>query len=369
MNLLEFTKTEQGGEIEGVKSDGSRIPLEIVVSEFTHAYRTSFTAMLRDLTRRKQLETQLAHAQKMESVGQLAAGIAHEINTPIQYVGDNTRFLKTAFEGIQRILSALDPLLEKCSSYNDLSDSVSEIQSIFGEVDVEFLREEIPAAIDQTLEGADSVARIVRAMKDFSHPGSEERMRIDLNRALENTLTVCKNEWKYVAELKTNLAEGLPPIDCLPGELNQVFLNLVVNAAHAIESRLGPSKSNQRGTLTVSTKSNDRWAMVEITDTGGGIPESIQSRIFDPFFTTKAVGKGTGQGLAICYNVVVEKHQGKLFFTTVVGEGIPSTFGYHCHQTPATPSPASQHLPRSKQPGFKMLKWEPSHHVTQHPIR
>lgn len=321
INLLEYTKTDHGGEITGIKSDGTAIPLEIVVSEFTHAYRTSFTAMLRDLTRRKQLESQLAHAQKMESVGQLAAGIAHEINTPIQYVGDNTRFLKNSFEGIERILQEADHLLEKCSTYSELADSVQSIRSLFDEVDLSFLREEIPSAIDQTLEGADSVARIVRAMKDFSHPGSEERIRVNLNRALENTLTVCKNEWKYVADLKTNFAEDLPLIHCLPGELNQVFLNLVVNAAHAIESNLGAKKSTERGTLTVSTKSFERWAVVEVTDTGCGIPEAIQSRIFDPFFTTKSVGKGTGQGLAICYNVVVEKHQGKLFFTTEPGAG------------------------------------------------
>ncbi len=321
INLLEFTQTDHGSEITGIKSDGTAIPLEIVVSEFTHAYRTSFTAMLRDLTRRKQLETQLAHAQKMESVGQLAAGIAHEINTPIQYVGDNTRFLKTAFEGIERILHETDQLLGQCAAYGELNESVQSLRALFDEVDIGFLREEIPAAVDQTLEGAESVARIVRAMKDFSHPGSEERIRVNLNRALENTLTVCKNEWKYVADLKTNFSEDLPQIDCLPGELNQVFLNLVVNAAHAIESQLGAKRSTERGTLTVATKSIDRWAVVEITDTGDGIPEAIQSRIFDPFFTTKAVGKGTGQGLSICYNVVVEKHQGKLFFTTEQGVG------------------------------------------------
>jgi two-component system, NtrC family, sensor kinase len=321
LNLLEYTKTDHGGEITGIKSDGTTIPLEIVVSEFTHACRTSFTAMLRDLTRRKQLETQLAHAQKMESVGQLAAGIAHEINTPIQYVGDNTRFLKTSFEGIERILHETDQLLEQCSAYSELDRAVQSLRALFDEVDISFLREEIPSAIDQTLEGAESVARIVRAMKDFSHPGSEERIRVDLNRALENTLTVCKNEWKYVADLKTNFAEDLPQIDCLPGELNQVFLNLIVNAAHAIESQMGAKRSNERGTLTVATKSIERWAVVEVTDTGCGIPEAIQSRIFDPFFTTKAVGKGTGQGLAICYNVVVEKHQGKLFFTTEPGAG------------------------------------------------
>ncbi len=321
VNLLAFSQSEHGGEIQGLKSDGTPIPLEIVVSEFTHAYRTSFTAMLRDLTRRKQLETQLAHAQKMESVGQLAAGIAHEINTPIQYVGDNTRFLKSAFDGIEQILQATDQLLTRCAQHAELDDHVATLRALQQTVDLAFLRDEIPAAVDQTLEGADSVARIVRAMKDFSHPGSEERMRVNLNRALENTLTVCKNEWKYVADLKTDFCEDLPSIDCLPGELNQVFLNLVVNAAHAIEAGLATKKASERGLLTVTTRLSDRWAVIEIADTGCGIPAAIQTRIFDPFFTTKSVGKGTGQGLAICYNVVVEKHLGKLFFTSTPGEG------------------------------------------------
>lgn len=321
INLLECTRLENGGEVTGLRSDGATIPLEIVVSEFTHAFQTSFTAMLRDLTRRKQLESQLAHAQKMESVGQLAAGIAHEINTPIQYVGDNTRFLKNAFQGIEQILHALDNLLDKCAACPDLQGEARAIIGLIDEHDLGFLRQEIPLAIDQTLEGADGVARIVRAMKEFSHPGSEERMNVNLNHAIENTLTVCKNEWKYCADLQLELCEGLPPVSCLPGELNQAFLNLVVNAAHAIEDNLRKNPQCERGVLRVRTSCDDQWAMIEFSDTGSGIPESIRSRIFDPFFTTKPVGKGTGQGLAICYNVVVEKHQGKLFFKSEIDKG------------------------------------------------
>ena len=188
INLLAYSKSEHGGEIEGIRSDGTTIPLEIVVSEFTHAHRVSFTAMVRDLTRRKQLETQLAHAQKMESVGQLAAGIAHEINTPIQYVGDNTRFLKSSFEGIEQILKQFDQLLERCESFAELQAAVASLRTLQGKIDLEFLREEIPAAIDQTLEGADSVARIVRAMKDFfaSRFGRTNASRLE-SRAREHT--------------------------------------------------------------------------------------------------------------------------------------------------------------------------------------
>ncbi len=331
LNLLEYTRGEQGGEVTGVKADGNTIPLEIVVSEFTHEFRTSFTAMLRDLTRRKQLETQLAHAQKMESVGQLAAGIAHEINTPTQYIGDNARFLKGSFADLERLLDQTDLLLQQCSEHENLTPYVEALRQLHDEIDLNFLRAEVPAAIDQTLEGADSVARIVRAMKEFSHPGSEERVKANINHALDNTLTVCKNEWKYVAEIVLDLDEDLPLVSCLPGELNQAFLNLVVNAAHAIDSALGNTRNsgqaasdvnhNQLGKLTIRTRFDEQWAMIEIRDSGTGIPVAIQSRIFDPFFTTKPVGKGTGQGLAICYNVIVEKHQGKLFFESVPGEG------------------------------------------------
>jgi signal transduction histidine kinase len=180
------------------------------------------------------------------------------------------------------------------------------------------LKEEIPKALSQALSGVQRVARIVQAMKDFSHPGTESKTPIDLNRAIESTLTVCRNEWKYVAELETDLDASLPAVSCLPGEFNQVILNIVVNAAHAIADQ---AKDGEKGVIRVTTRRVNDRVEIRISDTGTGIPESARGRVFDPFFTTKEVGKGTGQGLAIARSVVVDKHQGEIFFETEMGKG------------------------------------------------
>ena len=182
------------------------------------------------------------------------------------------------------------------------------------------MAEEIPQTIAQSKDGVSRVAAIVRAMREFSHPGSEEKVLVDINHALDNTLMVSHNEWKYVTEVETDFDPSLPMLSCLPGEINQVFLNLIVNAAHAIGEVVGKG-GNKLGTISISTRAEEGWIEIRIADTGGGIPEAIRDRIFDPFFTTKKVGVGTGQGLAIARNVVVEKHQGNLRFTTEAGQG------------------------------------------------
>lgn len=273
-----------------------------------------------DVTERKQLEDELRNAQKLESIGQLAAGIAHEINTPIQYVGDNIRFLKDAFGDLAELLGKHGELLSAAREGAVAPDLLEEVDALALDLDLEYLLGEVPRAAFQSLEGVDRVAEIVRAMKDFSHPGTREKIPVDLNQALQSTLTVARNEWKYLAEVVTGFDPGLPPVPCLPGDVNQVFLNLVVNAAHAIADVVGDG-SEEKGTITVSTHHDGGWAEVRIRDTGAGIPEAIRSRIFDPFFTTKQVGRGTGQGLTISHNVVVEKHGGTLTFESETGRG------------------------------------------------
>ena len=312
--------TGSSNEITGMKTDGSCIQLEFVVSSFTHGGTISHSGIVRDLTKRKALEAQLATAQKLESVGQLAAGIAHELNTPIQFVGDNTRFLQESFLAIEEILKRIDCLLAEEQENDTARLFASSIQEVYNQYDLPFVREEIPLAIEQTLQGADNVARIVRAMKVFSHPGSKEYQEVDLNSSLESTLTVSRNEWKYCAEVETHFSEDLPRVMCLPGELNQAFLNLIVNGAHAIQAR----KSDSLGKIIISTRWQDDQVVIDIQDTGTGIPAAIQNRIYDPFFTTKGVGKGTGQGLSICYNIIVELHKGNLSFETT--EGVGTTF-------------------------------------------
>lgn len=287
----------------------------------------AFLLLGADITQRRILESQLAQAQKLESIGRLAAGIAHEINTPTQYVGDNIRFLQDAFADIITLLGKYDQLL-KATKENALTPAlIEEVESAAQTADVEYLMEEIPAAIEQSLEGVERVAKIVRAMKEFSHPGVEEKTPIDLNKSIESTITIARNEWKYVADVETDFDPNLPLVTCLPGDLNQVFLNMIVNSAHAIADVVGDG-SNGKGTITISTRHVEDpdhrgrdWAEVRIRDTGAGIPPEVISKVFDPFFTTKPVGKGTGQGLAISYNVVVEKHGGAIDVESEVGKG------------------------------------------------
>jgi len=271
-----------------------------------------------DITQRRILESQLAQAQKLESIGQLAAGIAHEINTPTQYIGDNVRFLKDSVSELGPLLRTANRFLE--SQSQDTSELLEQLREAGRQCDLGYLIEEIPKAIDQSLQGVGQVARIVRSIKEFAHPGQTEKAASDLNRAIESTAIVAKNEWKYVADLQLDLDPELPSVPVLLGEFNQVILNMIINAAHAIGDVLS-KQSDRKGTIRISTRKDGDWAEIRISDTGPGIPEAIRERIFDPFFTTKPVGKGTGQGLAISHSVIVEKHKGSMALESAVGRG------------------------------------------------
>jgi signal transduction histidine kinase len=262
----------------------------------------------------------LTQAQKLESIGQLAAGIAHEINTPTQYVGDNVRFLQTSFEDINRVLRQYELFKEAFQEGRTGDSLIQKVDEAIQEADLDYLTEEIPKAFQQTLDGLDRVSRIVHSMKAFAHPGKEEKVLTDLNRAIETTLVVARNEWKYVADVQTDLEPSLPLVSCIPGEINQVLLNILVNAAQAVAEVVGDG-ANGKGTITITTRRDNSWVEIRISDTGKGIPEGVRSRIFDPFFTTKEVGKGTGQGLAISHTAIVGKHQGSLSFNTEINRG------------------------------------------------
>jgi PAS domain S-box-containing protein len=289
-----------------------------------------------DVTERKLAEAtreQLLQAQKFESVGQLAAGIAHEINTPVQYIGDNVRFLQDSFGELVTLNAVYARLLAAVRSTEMTPQMLEEITLLVEKIDVDYLFGEIPKAIEQTLEGVSRVAALVGAIKKFSHPGTGEKVPLNLNHAIETTVQVARNEWKYVAELEMELDCTLPLVSCFPGEFNQVVLNMVVNAAHAIAdvvARGGPEK----GLITIRTRSIPGGVEVQIQDTGGGIPEKIRPRIFDPFFTTKEIGKGTGQGLAIARSVVVDKHQGTIDFETADGCGTTFIIRLPCEAVP-----------------------------------
>ena len=306
-----------------LRKDGSEYQVQVHLQLSRVTEPPLFVAMVTDVTDRKALESELMQAKKLESIGQLAAGIAHEINTPAQFVGDNTRFIKDAFKDLLELNSAYARLLRAATDGEISPELIQEVNASSETADVEYLAEEIPSAIDQSLDGITRISNIVRAMKEFSHPGSKDQESADLNQAIQNTITVASNEWKYVADVETKLAENLPPVTCFIQEINQVVLNLIVNAAHAIDQSKAEG-SDEKGTITISTRDLGEDIEIKVTDTGGGVPEEIRDRIFDPFFTTKEVGKGTGQGLAMAYRTIVEQHHGKIWVDSVNGQG--STF-------------------------------------------
>ena len=273
-----------------------------------------------DITERKIMVEQLHQSQKLESIGQLASGIAHEINTPIQYIGDNTQFLKRSFVKIISLYEKYNQLLDDAERHNFNPELLSTIKDTIETNKIKYLVEEIPEAIQEALDGVDRVTSIVRAMKEFAHPSAKEKTAIDINNIIESTITVCRNEWKYVADMQTDFDPDLELVPCLPGEFNQVILNMIVNAAHAISDLMGDG-AQEKGVITIKTGMNGDWAEIRVSDSGSGIPEEIRSKIFDPFFTTKKVGQGSGQGLAIAYDVIVNKHGGTITCETEVGKG------------------------------------------------
>jgi len=293
--------------------------VSFTVNPTQEAQGKGFSIIGSDVTERRMLEMQLHQAQKLESVGTLAAGIAHEINTPMQFVSDNVRFLSQSVNPIIGVLQLVPGLIEEARKGQPDNQLLDMVESMLADVDVDFVADEMPRAIDETLEGVQRVTTIVRAMKDFSHPGSEGVASADINEAIETTLAVARNEYKYYADVQTEFG-NLPPVECWVADLNQVFLNLLVNATHAIREKLG-DESSERGTIHISTRQLDNQVEVRFQDSGTGIPEAIQPKIFDQFFTTKEVGRGTGLGLAICRAVVTEKHHGTLTFETEAGRG------------------------------------------------
>jgi signal transduction histidine kinase len=276
------------------------------------------TAAKQDEEDRRRMELELRLSQKLEAVGQLAAGIAHEINTPVQFVGDTVRFLDDAFTDLSGLVEAYGELRDLAAASGIAPEALARLAAAEETADLEYLRERVPAALERAHDGIDRVAKIVRAIRDFAHPPTTIKAPVDVNQALANTLVVAANEYKYVADVDTDFAD-LPTIVANAGDLNQVFLNLVVNAAQAIEDHVGTS--GERGRISIATHCEGENVVVSIADTGGGIPAEVAGRVFDPFFTTKEVGRGTGQGLAISHTIVNERHGGSLTFITEVGEG------------------------------------------------
>ena len=268
-----------------------------------------FTGVIDDISDTKSLQTQLIQAQKLEAIGQLASGVAHEINTPIQYIGDNLSALNENFADILAYQQALTELADDTIKHK--------LEDLIQKYDIDYILEDSPKAIQQSLEGVERVAEIVKAMKTFSHiEPSQNKQVVNLHEVLNSVLTITRNSYKYIATVETDFADDVTNIECYANQLNQVFLNLIINAVHAIEE----NQSNP-GLIRIVTRKTGNTVEILIQDNGAGIPKAIQEKVFNIFFTTKPVGKGTGQGLSLAHSIIVDKHQGKLFFESEVGRG------------------------------------------------
>jgi PAS domain S-box-containing protein len=269
-----------------------------------------------DLTKRREVEVELRQTQKLESVGRLAAGVAHEINTPVQFVSDSVHFVREATQQLTALIDTWRALVS--ADPGATAETRAALGKAEEDADLPYLVENLPKALDRSLEGLDRVATIVRSMKEFAHPDQKEMTPVDLNRAIASTLVIARNEYKYVADVETDFGD-IPRVTCRAGDVNQAVLNILINAAHAIGAVV--AGSDRKGRIIVRTRQEGASVVVSISDSGAGIPEAIRDRIFEPFFTTKEIGKGTGQGLSIARAVIRDQHHGDLTFDTVVGVG------------------------------------------------
>jgi len=309
-------------EVKFVYSDKKQGFLNIYINPIKND-KNSFVGFLlsgEDITEIRAMSIQLHQAQKLESIGQLASGIAHEINTPIQYINDNAYFLNDACEDVKKIIKESMKLIKKYDNNEDISGTIMEMKETIKKNDIEYLTKEIPAAIDQTIEGISRVASIVKSMKNFAHPAVNKKTLIDLAKSINDTITISRNEWKYVADIKTDFDPKITLIPLYSNEFNQVILNLILNAAYAIAEKTGKNP-DKKGKITFSTHLKKDSVEIKIADTGTGIPENVLENIFDPFFTTKKVGEGTGQGLTISYDIITQKHNGTITCESKLNDG------------------------------------------------
>ncbi|MBC8355209.1 MAG: PAS domain S-box protein [Planctomycetes bacterium] len=336
LSELAAQSTGQCREMIGVRRDGREFPVELSISPIELDGFRFFNAFVHDITARRELQLQLGHAQKMESIGLLAAGIAHEINTPAQYVGDNFHFVQDAFCDISNVFAKYDELLQAAKDGSVTEADISVTEKAINDADMSYLLTEVPNAIEQSLEGIGRISAIVQGMKVYSHPGQKEQMDTDIHRAIENAIAISSTEWKHFAEVETNFDPTMPLINCHASDVNQVFLNLIVNAAHAISDVTGDGVGAQ-GKITIATRVVDDLAELRFSDTGTGIAEENRMSIYDAFFTTKDVGKGTGQGLAIAHSIIVDGYGGTIDFETAVGKGTTFIIRLPIHSARSNP--------------------------------
>ena len=312
----DISQAAQTLSVTCVIADGSQLHHEIRI---VRSSEEELVCIVRDVTERRGLEERLLQSQKLGAIGQLAAGVAHEINTPMQFIGDNLHFARTAITDLLTLVELLRTTVQEATAGPVSAARLAQLSQAEVELDFDYTRDALPTTIERSLTGVERVTKIVRAMKSFAHPDGDRMTPTDLRALIESTVMVATNEWKYVADVELNLDAALPPVPCIGGELNQVVLNLIVNASHAIADVVG--SSGEKGKISISAASDDTHAVIVVKDSGTGIPEHARAKVFEPFFTTKEVGRGTGQGLAMAYNCVVKRHRGSIEFETALGAG------------------------------------------------
>ena len=309
--------------------NGSEKPIEISIQYVRPKnYHERLVILIKDITFRKEaeeekkrLQAELLHSQKLESVGRLAAGLAHEINTPAQYIVTNINFVKDAVFDLLEIAKRCDDLKKRFLKGENIDQEIKEISELIEDCDLEFLEEEIPDAFSQTEEGLERITSIIKALKELAGHESTSKQPANINQIIKTAATISQNEYRFIAEIILDLDENIPLIQLSSAELGQAILNLITNAARAIEKKIGKSPGKDKGTITITTRDKGDFIEIKVSDTGIGIPEDIREKIFDPFFTTEEVGKGMGQGLTITYNVITQKLGGTLKFDTQENQG------------------------------------------------
>jgi two-component system NtrC family sensor kinase len=307
-----------------VSKTGKEVWTQLNTTPITWEGKPAALNFLRDISQlkqaeeeRKRIETQLLYSEKMASIGQLAAGVAHEINNPTGFVSSNLKTLSEYIQDLSDLTKEYRKMVEKLKqnpdadgSQPDVSEQVKRIATLEKEIDLDFVLKDIFELIEESIEGTERIKKIVLDLKDFAHPGEEKPNFADINQSMDSTVNVVWNELKYKADVAKDYGD-LPRVQCYPQLLNQVFMNLLVNAAQSIE---------EHGEIKIKTRANNGYVEIKISDTGSGIPKENLPRIFDPFFTTKEIGKGTGLGLNVAYNIV-KKHQGEIDVKSDVGKG------------------------------------------------
>ena len=311
------------------QKDGSSFLADFIVCPVRDDANSITGAVMtfRNLTQQRLQEANRIHSMKLESIGVLAAGIAHEINTPIQFIGSNLSFLQESFQSLLELAETYGALNRSEAGSAQHEEFKEKALALEEEIDLPYLLDEAPKAFEQTQHGVNRVTKLVMGLKGFAHSGDGESKRsADLNEIAANSLIVCQNAYKYVARLTSGYDPHLPAVELHPSDIGQVVVNLVVNAAHAIaEVGKEGTKTGELGEITLRTWHDDQAVYLSVSDTGSGIPEGVRARVFDPFFTTKHVGQGSGQGLAISRQIIHDKHQGQLSFTSEVGQGTTFT--------------------------------------------